>query len=238
MATKAKAKAKKSDKSGKDAKASKKSKKDPAAGLTGLERYRALKAAGKLPPKKGGAKKKAGAAKKEPLFKAPAEFKPFFCRVGVKIAKDGLVTDMRVVRIKGSPTNENAKTVDMALYDPETLVRLAARYSGPAFIRNMAKRFPASSSIQFLLRVGMKKDGGTLTCGLKEFRLREKDAKKAKLLEKSDPVYRAARKAARWLPAAFVNAKPFPSTAELKAWSKADDDEGKVRVKSKKKKSK
>lgn len=217
MATKDKAKAKKGAKS-----ADKK--------LSPLEKARLAKKNGTAPAKKKGA----AAKKKVHIFKAPAEFKPFFAKVAVKIGKDGLFSDMRVIRIKGSATNENAKTVDMALHDPETLRRMAARYGGAAFVTSEAKRLPANSTITFLMRVGKKSDTGALTTSFKDFKIKGKDDKKAKLLDKKDPIYRRARKPVRFMPAAFTSVKEFPSAAELKALN-ATNDEPEVEIKSKKK---
>lgn len=215
MAKKEKAKADKKDKKSKG-------KMDPLAAA------RAAKAAG--------GKKKAKSKKKGlPVFKAPEEFKPFFARAIVKIGKDGLVSDVKLTRIKGSPTNENAKTVDFGLHDPDTLRKFGVRYAGAAFVRNDAKRLPASSMISFLVRVGMKKDTGALSVAFKEFKLREADSKKSKELDKKDPIYRLARKPVRWMPAAFTTVKPFPSAAELKALLKSDEDDDSVETKSGKK---
>jgi len=200
----------------------------PKAGkaLSPLEKARLAKKSGKSPAKKK-------AKKPIPTFKAPEGFKPFFAKVAVKIGKDGLFSDLKVVRVKGSPTNENAKTVDMELHDPVTLRRIAARYAGPAFVTSIDKRLPANSTIMFLMRVGMKKDGGILTTSLKDFRIKGKDDKKSKALDKKDPIYRRARKPVRVLPGAFVNVKEFPSAAELKALTASDEPV--VEKKSKKK---
>lgn len=210
--------------------AKKKAKKSSDDEMTPLEKARAAKKSGK--PGKG-KKKSAGKKKALPVFKAPAEFKPFFARMSVRIGKDGLMSDLKVIRIKGSPTNEEAKTVDMALHDPETLVRIAARYAGPSFIRNEGKRIPANSIVSCLMRVGVKKENNQLTTAFKEFKLKNLETKKTKTLEKSDPIYRASRKPARWMPAAFTGVKPFPSNAELKAMGKEEDEEVSVKVKKK-----
>ena len=210
----------------------KKAQKGAAAEMTPLEKARAARASGKGKPKgKSSAKKKPGL----PVFKAPDEFKPFFARVSVRIGKDGLMNDLKVLRIKGSPTNEDAKTVDMAQHDPETLVRVAARYSGPSFIRNEGKRVPANSIVSFLMRVGVKKENNQLTTAFKEFKIKNLETKKTKTLEKSDPIYRASRKPARWMPAAFTGVKPFPTNAELKAMNKGEEEEVSVKVKAKSK---
>lgn len=200
--------------------------------LSPLEKARLAKASGK----KGDGKKAKAKKPGLPVFKAPAEFKPFFMKVSVKIAKDGLFADMKAVRVKGSPTNESAKTVDMADWDPATLRRLMARYAGPLYVVNQAKRLPANSTINFLMRVGAKKDTGALTVSMKEFRIKVEGKEKFKELDKKDPIYRRARKPARILPGAFTAVKPFPSAAELKEIAKEKNDEPVVKKKSKKNK--
>ena len=214
MATKEKAKAKK---------ANKKDKK-----LSPLEKARLAKKNGPAPAKKSAKKKK-----KVFIFKAPEDFKPFFAKVAVKIGKDGLFPDIKCVRIKGSPKNENAKTVDMGLWDPDTLRKMAARYGGAAFVTNADKRLPANSMISFLMRVGSKKDTGALTTAFKDFRLKAEGEKKSKALDKKDPIYRRARKPVRFMPGAFTAVKEFPSAAELKALA-VNDEEPEVVKKSKK----
>lgn len=177
-----------------------------------------------FPPKKEGGKSKPK-AKKKPLavFKAPEDFKPFFAKVNVKIDKDGIIGDLQVTRIKGSPTNENAKTVDMAMWDPDTLRRFTARYCGLAFIKSAKKRLTGPAMAQLIMRVGSKKDTGGLTVRFKDIKFKMKDDKKAKLLDKKDPVYRALRKPARESGGAFIKVKPFPSAADLKALLKAQE---------------
>lgn len=182
------------------------------------------------PKKKGFPAKKAGGAKTKskkkpmPIFKAPADFKPFFSRIGVKIDKDGIISDVSMTRIKGSPTNENAKTVDMALLDPDTLRRFAARYCAVAFIRSDKKRLPGQSMAQFILRVSMNKETGALKCSCKDIKFKEGKDGKVKALDKKDPKYRALRKPMRFIPAAFTKVGPFPSAADLKALMKKDEE--------------
>lgn len=196
-----------------------------------LEKAREAKKAGK--GKKGSAKK---AKRQLPVFKAPEEFKPFFFRAIAKIGKDGFVTDMKVTRIKGSPKNENAKTVDMALHDPLTFARICTRYGTGTFVTNPDKRLPAGMALKFLGRVSVKSATGGLNVGLKEFRLVDLKTKKGKEIgpkTKEAPIYRLARKPAKFMAAAFVGTKPFPSAAEIKELTKGQDEEGKVKVKSK-----
>lgn len=203
--------------------------KKPGDAMSPLEKARAAQAARKASGKKAPARKKVAI----PVFKAPEDFKPFFSRVRVLIGKDGLATDIKVLRIQGSPTNENAKTVDMALHDPDTLRRIAIRYAGAAFVVSPAKRLPANAVISFLMRVSKRSADSSLTTSFKDFKIKLKDAPKLKALEKTDPIYRRARKPVRQMPAAFVNVKPFPTAAELKALN-ATNEEPEVEMKSKK----
>jgi hypothetical protein len=177
-----------------------------------------------FPPKKGDGKSKPKSKKKPlPVFKAPDEFKAFFAKVNVKIAKDGIIDDVQVTRIKGSPTNENAKTVDMGLWDPETLRRFAIRYCGAAFIKSDKKRIAGPSMASMLMRVGAKKDTGALSVRFKDIKFKAGKDAKIKMLDKKDPIYRALRKPARLVPGAFTKVKPFPSAADLKALLKSQE---------------
>lgn len=222
-------------KKGKKAEKPEKKEKGEGKKLSPLEKARLAKKAGG----KGG-KGKPAAKKKNalPVFKAPEDFKPFFFRAAAKIAKDGFVQDIKMVRIKGSLTNENAKTVDMSMWDPVTFTRFCTRYSTGTFATNIAKRLPAGMMIKFAGRVSVKSSTGGLAVSLKELKLVDPTTKKSKELSPKSPkdivgTYRLARKPAKFLPAAFVNVKPFPSGAELKELNKDQEDEGKVKIKSK-----
>jgi hypothetical protein len=209
-------------------------KKDGEKKLSPLEKARLAKKAGK------GGKKPAKKKNAPPVFKAPDEFKPFFFRAAVKIAKDGFIQDVKMVRIKGSLTNENAKTVDMSEWDPVTFNRFCTRYGTGTFATNIAKRLPPGQMVKFAGRVSIKSTTGGLNVSLKEFKLVDTTTKKAKEIgpkssKELASVYRLARKPAKFLPAAFVNVKPFPSGAELKAMAKEKDSESEVKIKSKKK---
>ena len=206
--------------------------------MSPLEKARLAKKAGG--GKKGAAAKSAKKGKKAlPVFKAPAEFKPFFFRAAVKIGKDGFPIDFKMVRIKGSLTNENAKTVDMAAWDPTTFNRFCTRYGVGTFVTNPIKRLPAGHMIKFAGRVSVKSSTGGLNVGLKEFKLVDPETKKGKEIgpkTKDAAIYRLARKPAKFLGAAFTSVKPFPSGAELKALTKEDKSEDTVKLKSKPKK--
>jgi hypothetical protein len=176
-----------------------------------------------FPPKKAGGAKTKSKKKPLPVFKAPDEFKAFFAKVNVKIAKDGIIEDVQVIRIKGSPTNENAKTVDMGLWDTDTLRRFAIRYAGAAFIKSDKKRLAGPSMAQLLMRVGANKETSALKVSFKNIKFKAGKEGKAKLLDKKDPIYRALRKPARLVPGAFTKVKPFPSAADLKALLKSQE---------------
>jgi hypothetical protein len=209
---KEKVKAKKADKESK----SKKSGKTKGKELTPLEKARLARASGKTKAKK--------AKKKQVIFKAPEGFKPFFMRVSVLVDKDGIITDMKAIRVKGSITNENAKTIDMGLWDPDVLRRLAARYCAVAFVRNEAKRLPQGSA-QLVMRVSANRETGALKVSIKDIKFKEGKDGKAKLLDKKDPKYRLLRKPARFLAGAFTKLKDFPSAAEVKALLKSQDED-------------
>lgn len=177
-----------------------------------------------FPPKKAGGAAKKSKKKPMPIFKAPEDFKPFFSRVSVKIDKDGIISDVGMIRLKGSPTNENAKTVNMALLDPDTLRRFASRYCAVAFVRSDKKRLPGSSVAQMILRVSMNKETRAIKCSCKDIRFKEGKDGKVKALDKKDPKYRVLRKPMRFIPAAFTKVGPFPSAADLKALLKSSEE--------------
>src|SRR5690606_27853253 len=100
--------------------------------------------------------------------------------------KDGIITDMKAIRIKGSPTNENAKTVDMELWDPVTLRRMFGRYCAVAFIRNAAKRIEPGTGLM-LIRVSANRETRALKVGIKDIKFAAADSKKFKALDKKHP---------------------------------------------------
>ena len=190
--------------------------------LTPIQKAQAARAANKASGGKGKAKskKKAGI-----VFKAPEGTKPFFVRALLQFGKDGLFTDLKAVRIKGNAKNPDAKKVDLALWDPETHRKLGIRFAGAAFIRNEAKRLPANSVAQALFRIAISRDTGAIKVGLKEVKFKAGDSdKKAKTLEKKDPIYRAIRKPVKFMAAAFTKMKDFPSAADMKALTKAQEE--------------
>lgn len=191
--------------------------------LSPLEKARLARASGKG--------KKKSKKKNVIVFKAPEDFKPFFLRASVMIDRDGIITDMKATRVKGSITNENAKTVDLGLWDPDTLRKLLGRYTALAFVRNEAKRLPPGLAT-LVMRVSASRDNGALKVSLKDIKFREGKDGKLKTLDKKDAKYRLLRKPARFLAPAFTKVKDFPSAADLKALTKeVSSEEDSVLVK-------
>jgi hypothetical protein len=189
--------------------------KKPKDELTPLEKARLARASGKS--KK--TKKKA-----RMLFKAPADMKPISLRATLMFGKDGHMTQSRLMAIKGKVGSDSAKSIDLSKYDPSTASSVVARIAGPIFIKSEKKRLPPGLMVQALIRVGKSaKHGGVIT-SVKEVRAKIGD-KKPKALAKKDPMYRAIRKCARPLEAAFTKLKPFPSAKELKALSSEEESQ-------------
>lgn len=183
------------------------------AGADALAKARAARAAGKSPAKKSA--KRPGL----PLFKAPADFKPFFLEVQCSTEKDGLFAgDFSATRFKGRFDNENTKTYDLAEYDPVTLVGLAARLSAPTFAPNIIRRLPINTKFKIMLRVAKKAADNSLTATIKFIQIGIVKDKKVrfKMMDKTDPVYRKLRRTARTLPAAFSAVMLPPSGRKAK----------------------
>lgn len=176
---------------------------------------------GQKPPvaKKGNKKVVKRAKAKVYVFKPSLgeDFKPFFVEAKLGFGKDGLLRDVRSVRVKGRPDSESAKRVPMEILDPKTANRVATRFAGPLFIRQDAKRIPPLSLATVVMRVGIKSATGGLMVSIREIRLRAGKEGKLKLLPKKHAYYRAIRKANRFLPGAFTEAVAFPTNKELKA---------------------
>ena len=179
-----------------------------------------------------GARKVPARPKRKPvLFAAPADFKPHFLMLQAKTEKDGLFcSNMVATRYVGryDPEAEDRKKFNLAEYDPRTLCGIAARLSAITFkatqdrfyepsaqgrvgIRG-AHRLPKSTQFNILMRVGMKKADGSLTCRVVSVEQPVKKTLKSGktktvmiALEKTDPVWRLIRRASRILPAAFEN---------------------------------
>lgn len=190
-------------------KAKSKTAKKDSKELSPLEKARLARASGKGKSKKKA--KKAGV-----VFKAPDSVKSFFMNVQARVDKDGIIGDMKATRIKGTPGSDSSKTVDMALHDPNTLLRFTARYCGKAFVGNESKRLPGNSVASMLMRVSINSSDKSIKCSFKEIKFKEGKDGKLKKLDKKDAKYRTLRKPARFLASAFTKVKDFPSNAELK----------------------
>lgn len=172
--------------------------------LSPLEKARLARAAGKG---KASGKKKKNAL---PTFKAPEDFKPHFVTVMMKVERDGLLSSSaKMTRYQGryDPDADDKKKFDVATYDQKTVQGVLSRFSMTTFATNAAKRLPAGAVYQALLRVNRKSADGSLSVLFKGLEQAQKSAKTGRMkmvaLEKTDPVYRKFRKAARILPAAF-----------------------------------
>lgn len=216
----------KSEKSSKAAKAGKSSKK--AAGdkdLSPLEKARLARASGK-----GSKAKKKNAL---PTFKAPEDFKPHFVTILMKVEKDGLLSSSaRMTRYQGryDPDADDKKKFDVATYDQKTVQGVLSRFSMTTFVTNVAKRLPAGAVFQALLRVNRKSADGSISVLFKSLEQAQKSKKTGRVkmvaLDKTDPVYRKFRKAARILPAAFkeVLMPPKRTRGQNKKADDGDDE--------------
>lgn len=191
--------------------------------MTPLEKARLARA-------KGGGSKAKSKKKTLPLFKAPEDFKPHFITVMMKVEKDGLLAGgIKMTRFVGryDPEAEDKKKFDVMSYDPKTVMGVQARFAGVTFINNMEKRIP-SGIYQVLLRVNKKSADGSLSVLFKGMSqaVQSKKTGRTKLqdMDKSDPVYRRFRKAARLLPAAFQTVL-MPPKRTRGANKKESDDE-------------
>lgn len=184
--------------------------------LTPIQKAQLARAANK--GKKGKSKKAARLT-----FKAPQDMKPVSLKADLVFGKDGHLTQTRFTSIKGKVGSDSAKTIDLGLYDAVTQNMVIARLAGPLFIKSEKKRLPAGLMIQALFRVGRSAKTGAVSVGLKEVKAKMPE-KKAKTLEKKDPMYRVIRKSVRPMEAAFVKMKPFPSNKELKELTSGDTD--------------
>lgn len=184
--------------------------------LTPIQKAQLARAANK--GKKGKSKKAARLT-----FKAPQDMKPVSLKADLFFGKDGHLTQTRFTSIKGKVGQDTAKTIDLGLYDAVTQNMVIARMAGPLFIKSEKKRLPAGLMVQALFRVGRSAKTGAVSVGLKEVKAKMPE-KKAKTLEKKDPMYRVIRKSVRPMEAAFVKMKPFPSNKELKDLTSEDSD--------------
>jgi len=189
-----------------------------------------------FPPRRpAGAAKKAPVRKPLPVYKAPADFKPHFLLVEFKTEKDGLIAaQIKATRYQGKFDfdADEKKKFNLASYDAQTLVGVAARLSGVTYkasndkklpadlkARNNgdkfgAARLPASTVFAVLMRVGRRSADNSLTAGIKSVFQTVTLAKTGRVvrkeLGKTDPAFRLIRKAARLLPPAFSNVQMPP----------------------------
>lgn len=194
--------------------------------LTPLEKARLAKKGGKS---KDGKKKKKNAL---PIFKAPEEFKPHFVTVLMKTEKDGLLSSsIRMTRYQGryDPEADEKKKFDVMTYDPKTVLGVLSRFSMTTFATNAAKRLPANTVFQALLRVNKKSADGSISVGFKGLTQLVKSEKtgRTKMVEidKKDPTYRKFRKASRILPAAFKEVLMPPKRTRGANKKKDDGDD-------------
>jgi hypothetical protein len=198
----------------------------PTKAMTPLEKARAARAAGGAP--KAGAKRPA--RKPLPIFKAPADFKPFFLEVLVKTEKDGLLSNaIKATRYIGryDPEAPDKKKFDLASYDLPTLQGVLSRLSMTTWATNVAKRLPANTTFKIILRVNRRSKDQSLSVLFKAISMAVKNEKtgriQAKALDKKDPKYRMFRKASRILPAAFKGCL-MPPKRVRGARVKSEDD--------------
>jgi len=191
------------------------------------------------------ANKKAGVStskpKRNPLpqFKAPADFKPHFLEVTVRTEADGLLaTSIRAIRFQGryDPDAEDKKKSDMSAYDMTTMIGIQARLAGltfkptndrkyPVELKNRSAvkgsmRLPASTTFKLLLRINRRKADETLSVAIKTVwqGVKNKAGRVSGVeLEKTDPICRMFRRAARFMPAAFKNVQAPPARRRKKA---------------------
>lgn len=127
----------------------------------------------------------------------------------LKTEKDGLLSNgIKATRYQGryDPEADEKKKFDVGTYDPKTVAGVLSRFSMTTFVTNAAKRLPANTLYQILLRVNRKSADGSISIIFKGMDVMEKNKKGrivANALDKKDPVYRKFRKATRILPAAF-----------------------------------
>lgn len=220
--TKGSASSKKVDKKAKSKSDEKSKSKKSDKELTPLEKARIARQNGK--GKKPAKKKNA-----LPIFKAPEDFKPHFVSVMLKTEKDGLLSSsIKATRYQGryDPDADDKKKFDLATFDPKTVNGILSRFAMTTFVTNVAKRLPANTVYQILLRVNRKSADGSLSVLFKGMEVATKSAKTGKVkfvaMEKSDAVYRKFRKASRILPAAFKDVQTPPK--RVRGANKAKDD--------------
>lgn len=176
-------------------------------------------------------KTKKSAKKAKPVkitFKAPEDMKPCFLELTLRTQEDGLLgPTFKAIRVKGNWTNPDAKRFDMMEYDAPTVAALMARLGARTFATNAAKRLPAKTAYRLVIRAGKRAADDSLMAGIKSIAVQAKSAKTGKsvwkeLTDKTDPVRRKIRSAAKFLPGAFTSMQLPPSGKRSK--KEADED--------------
>lgn len=198
----------------------------PIKELTPLEKARIARANGTAKPKAKSARKPL------PIFKAPADFKPFFLEVLVKTEKDGLLSNaIKATRYIGryDPQAPDKKKIDLASYDRPTLQGVLSRLSMTTYATNVVRRLPANTTFRIVLRANRKAKDGSLSILFKSVSVAVKSAKTgrftAKELDKKDPQYRTFRKSSRILPAAFKDVLMPPKRVRGARVQQEEDEE-------------
>jgi hypothetical protein len=159
--------------------------------------------------------------------------KPFFLLVTVASEKDGLLAGkIKATRFVGrfDPDAPAKKKFELSSYDVNTLLAIQSRLAAVTYKPSVDKKYPvlpkerknlkgshrlpASTTFQVLMRVGRNIETKALKVIIKEISQFSESSKTGRvrpvLLEKTDPVYRALRKSARILPAAFQSCQEPP----------------------------
>lgn len=176
-----------------------------------------------VPAKKPVAKKPAGNRPAKITFQAPSDFKPAFFEVEFATLADGLLNgaSLKIQRVKGNWTNEDARRYDLATYDLATYTAVAARL-GSITAPNVLKRLPPETSFGLVIRVNRRSADGTLSVIIKGIKQGAISSKSGKMRwkwfeDKKDITYRKIRKITNSLAGAFVEVQLPPSGRQKKA---------------------
>ena len=169
-----------------------------------------------------------GIARPAPLrFAAPSDFKPFFAKIDFRTGTDGLISPegFEMIRYRGRWDNENAKTFDMSIYDPQTVLAVATRLSAVTYAPNVLKRLPADTAWSLIIRVGKRAVDDSLMTVIKQGSVTkdgDADGRKRWYKDIKNLVYRRLRRFNRVGPSAFINVQLTPA---LRKKSDKSDDE-------------
>lgn len=201
-----------------------------------------------FPPRKTGTAAKKRPAKRPGILqvKAPADFKPHFLFVQVKVEEDGILGGkIKATRYVGrfDFDVEDKKKHDMWAYDPRTVLGIQARLSAMTYKATKIKYFEASPKERaeqrgahrlpkgvvfgLLLRIGRRTADNVLTVRIGKVFQSVKSIKTGRVsmkeLERTDPVSRLFRRAGAILPIAFENVLAIPKRE--RATKRVADDE-------------